>query len=41
MKRLLLVGGVLSLCLMLAGCGDESREGLISDTIGMMNQAAR
>ena len=40
MKRLLQVGGVLSFCLILAGCGDDSREGLISDTVGMMNQAA-
>jgi hypothetical protein len=40
MKRLLPVAGVLSLCLVLAGCAGDTREGLIDDTIGMMNQAA-
>ncbi len=41
MKRLFQAGGVLAFCIFLAGCGGESREGLISDTIGMMNQAAK
>jgi hypothetical protein len=40
MKRLLPVVGVLSLCLAIAGCTGDTREGLIDDTIGMMNQAA-
>jgi hypothetical protein len=40
MKRLVQAGGVLGVCIVLAGCGSDSREGLISDTITMMNQAA-
>jgi hypothetical protein len=40
MKRLLQAVGVLSFCIFLAGCGGDSHEGLISDTIAMMNQAA-
>jgi glutamate-1-semialdehyde aminotransferase len=41
MKRLFQAGGVLCFCIVLAGCSSDSREGLISDTIGMMNQAAK
>ncbi len=40
MKRLFQAGGVLCFCIVLAGCGSDTREGLISDTIGIMNQAA-
>jgi hypothetical protein len=41
MKRLFQAGGVLCFCIVLAGCSSDSREGLISDTILMMNQAAK
>ena len=40
MKRLLQAAGILSVSIVLAGCGSDSREGLIDDTVGMMNQAA-
>src|SRR5215475_2898925 len=40
MKRLLQAAGILSLCIVLAGCNSDSREGLIDDTVSMMNQAA-
>lgn len=41
MKRLFQAVGVLCFCIVLAGCSSDTREGLISDTIGMMNQAAK
>lgn len=41
MKRLLLSSGVVCFCFFLSGCGNDSREGLISDTISMLNQAAK
>lgn len=39
MNRLWLVIGFLGLCMILTGCGSDTREGLISDTINMVNQA--
>ncbi|HZZ80001.1 MAG TPA: hypothetical protein VFE62_15890 [Gemmataceae bacterium] len=40
MKRFSIACGILSLCFVLAGCESNSREGLIDDTVGMMNTAA-
>lgn len=40
MKRLLSVAAILSFCFVLAGCSTDTREGLIDDTVGIMNQAA-
>ena len=40
MKRFLVLGSAFLLCGMLIGCGTDSREGLIDDTIGMIETAA-
>ncbi len=40
MKRTLVLAGAFCLCGLLVGCGTDSREGLIEDTINMVQQAA-
>ncbi len=40
MKRLLVLAGVFSLCFFMVGCGGETHEKLITDTINRMNVAA-
>ena len=40
MKRALVIGSAMLLCLGLVGCGDESNEGRITETINMMGSAA-
>lgn len=41
MKRLVAALFALAFSVLFVGCGSDSREGLISDTVGMMNQAAK
>ncbi len=40
MKRFLSAAGMILLSVILIGCGHDTREGLIQDTIGMMNSAS-
>ena len=40
MKRILVLGSTFLLCGLFIGCGTDSREGLIDDTINMIQQAA-
>jgi L-fucose isomerase-like protein len=40
MKRFWMFAGVFALCTLLTGCGQETREGLVTDTVARMKTAA-
>jgi hypothetical protein len=40
MKRFLILGSIIMLCGMSVGCGSESQDGLIKDTISLIDQSA-